>query len=57
MTEKQIILSNLTRKQRIARRRALTRRDGEVLVRAGIILVGAGVWKRPMPLANPIPIK
>lgn len=58
MTEKQIALSNLTRKQKIARRRALARRDGDALANAGVVLEGVrvGEWRRPGVLSNPIPI-
>jgi hypothetical protein len=54
MTVKQTVLSNLTRKQRIARKRALERKDAVILANHGIVLVGVEGWKRPEPLVNPV---
>lgn len=51
MTEKQIALSNLNRKQRMARRRVLAREADERLVASGC---DVSKWSKPVPLANPI---
>lgn len=57
MTEKQLAIANLTRKQRRERKRILDgRRDQRIAAHFGITLEELGSFKRPGPLVNTIPL-